>query len=646
MLEALLKKKRNDGRFRYLYWIFVVIFIILISRLVYLQLFAGEYFYSLAEGNRLRAIPIAAMRGIMYDRNGQILVGSRPSFMATYVPTKDGMTDAEMNELATLLNMPVDKLKEKVDKVKSSYIPTILAQDLTQDVVTKIEERRNELPGVSVDVQPIRYYPYNEMAAQVFGYVGTIDEEDMKRLEGQDGVSNVTQIGRAGLEAYYDDLLRGKDGGRQVEVDAAGSPVKEIDRKEPIAGHNMHLTIDLNLQRAAETAMDKQVAQGIGTHGIAVVAIDPNTGAVLAMASRPAFNPNWFTRGITEKEWSQINDNPYHPMANRVIAGEYPPGSTFKLIMGSAALELKKVTPDEEYFDGGRHPLVDMRNAGGEALGWINFHEALSKSDNVYFYEMGRRVGIDKMAEYASMFGMGKKTGIALRGEASGLVASAEYKKKVFHEDWYLGDTMNAAIGQGFQLVTPLQAAMIVSEVANGGIQYRPFLVSRIDNLDGTPYKIFAPEQVGTLSVSKSTLDLVRDGMADVTQEGTAGAVFAGFPIQVAGKTGTAENFGGTDHGWFVAYAPFDHPRVVIAVLVEQGGFGTVASAPIVKEMLEEFFHVGEYANGMPQDKKKKKPKNGQNGQDSTAGTGTDTSQDVTQDDNTKSSSDTTSTNH
>lgn len=607
MLEALMKKKNNDGRFRYLYWILIGIFVVLICRLVYLQLVAGDYYHSLAEGNRLRAIPIAAMRGIMYDRNGQILVGSRPSFMVTYVPTKDGMTDDELKKLSRLINQPEDKLREKIQKVKSAYVPTVLATDLTQDIVTKIEEQRNELPGISVDVQPIRYYPYNEMAAQIFGYVGQIDEEDMKRLKGQEGVSNITQIGRAGLESYYDDILRGKDGGRQVEVDAAGTPVKEMERKNPTAGHNIHLTIDLNLQQAAEDAMDKQIANGIGTHGIAAVAIDPNTGAVLAMASRPAFNPNWFTRGITAKEWAQINDNPYHPMENRAIAGEYPPGSTFKLITGSAALELKKVTPDEMIFDSGRHWLVDMRNAGGEALGWINFTEALSKSDNVYFYEMGRRVGIEKLAEYARMFGMGKKTGIALRGEASGLVASEEYKKKNFNQDWYLGDTFNSAIGQGFQLVTPLQAAMIVSEVANGGIQYRPFIVNRIDNLDGTPYKIFAPEQIGTLAVSRSTLDLVREGMRNVTEEGTAGSLFAGFPIQVAGKTGTAENFGGVDHGWFVAYAPYNHPRIVIAVLVEQGGYGGVASGPIVKMMLEEYFHVGEYADGGKKQKEKDK---------------------------------------
>ena len=598
MLEALMKKKNQDGRFRYLFWIVIFIFAALISRLIYLQLIEGNYYHGLSDGNRLRAIPIAAMRGVMYDRNGQILVGSRPSFMVTYVQTKKEITDEELSTLSSLLNVPKEKLKDKIEKGKTSFEPTVLAQDLTQDIVTRIEERRNDLPGISVDVQPIRYYPYNSMAAQIFGYVGQIDEEDMERLKGQDGISSITQIGRAGLEAYYDDLLRGKDGGRQAEVDATGTPVKEMERKNPVPGHNFHLTIDLNLQKAAEDAMDKQVANGIGTHGIAVVAVDPNTGAILAMASRPAYNPNWFTRGITEKEWNEINSNPNHPMENRAIAGEYPPGSTFKLITGTAALETKKVTPDEMIFDSGRHWLVDMRNAGGEALGWLNFTEALAKSDNVYFYELGRRVGIDKLAEYAHMFGMGKKTGIALRGEASGLVASEEYKKKNFDQDWYLGDTFNSAIGQGFQLVTPLQAAMIVSEVANGGIQYKPFLVSRIDNLDGTPYKVFAPEQTGTLSVSKSTLDLVREGMRNVAEEsGTAGSLFADFPIQVAGKTGTAENFGGVDHAWFVAYAPFDHPRIVIAVLTEQGGFGALASGPIAKSMLEEFFHVGAYAN-------------------------------------------------
>ena len=364
----------------------------------------------------------------------------------------------------------------------------------------------------------------------------------------------------------------------------------ELDRTAK-AGTDLYTTLDIQLQMLAEELLAGKIGSA--------VAIEPKTGEILAMASNPAWDPKLLVGKERSKNYNMLLKDKTKPLMNRATQAMYPPGSTFKLITGTAALELKKVTPDELIFDSGRHWLVDMRNAGGEALGWLNFTEALAKSDNVYFYELGRRVGIDKLAEYARMFGMGKKTGIALRGEATGLVASEEYKKKNFNQDWYLGDTFNSAIGQGFQLVTPLQAAMIVSEVANGGIQYKPFLVSRIDNLDGTPYKIFAPEQVGTLPVSKSTLDLVREGMRNVAEEsGTAGSLFAGFPIQVAGKTGTAENFGGADHAWFVAYAPFDHPRIVIAVLTEQGGFGALASGPVAKSMLEEFFQVGAYADG------------------------------------------------
>lgn len=233
-------------------------------------------------------------------------------------------------------------LQEKGEEAKTTYEPTVLAQDLTQDIVTKVEERRNDLPGISIDVQPIRYYPYDSMAAQIFGYVGQVDEEEQARLKGQEGVSSLTHFGRAGLESYYDDQLRGKDGGRQVEVDATGNPVKELERKNPVSGHNIHLTIDLNLQKATEQALDNQIASGIGTHGIAAVAIDPNTGAVLAMASRPAFNPNWFTQGISTKEWNQINNNPNHPMENRVLSGEYPPGSTFKIVTGTGCPGIEK----------------------------------------------------------------------------------------------------------------------------------------------------------------------------------------------------------------------------------------------------------------------------------------------------------------
>ena len=392
-------------------------------------------------------------------------------------------------------------------------------------------------------------------------------------------------------------MLRGTDGGKQLEVDATGRPVAEVDRKNTIPGSNIHLTIDVSIQKAAEEAVDKQLnqlqAQGTPATGAAVVALDPNTGAVLAMVSAPEFNPNWFARGITTKQWEQLNNDKAHPFENKVIAGEYPPGSPFKIVTGAAALDLKKVTPDEMIFDSGKHWLIDKRNAEGEALGWLNFNRALAKSDNVYFYELGNRLGIENIDTYARYFGLGEKTGINLVGEAAGNVASPEYKKKVFDQEWYLGETFDAAIGQSFHLVTPLQMAVLLSQVANGGIRYEPYVVSRVDHADGTPAEIFGPKKLGVLPIPKNVMDLIREGLRDVTSEGgTAGAVFKGFPIAVAGKTGTAENAHGREHGWFVAYAPYDNPRIVVVAIVEQGGFGAGSAGPIVRDILAAYFNV------------------------------------------------------
>ncbi len=595
MLRALKKKKKNT-RFDWYLRFMLLIFGILTARLVYLQLIDGDHYRSLSDGNRMRVIPVNAMRGSIYDRNGKVMVGSIPSFRVTLMESLKSLSDEEINKLAELLQIPPEEVKKRIERKKGSFEPIVIASDVDQTVRTRIEERRSEFPGISVEALPMRYYPYNEMAAQMIGYVGQINEEEMERLKGQ-GISGLTIMGRSGIESYYDDILRGKDGGIHVEVDAAGRPVKEVERSPLVPGKNMYLTIDLDLQLAAEKAITEQInalkEQKIDVNGVAMVAMDPNTGAVLAMVNRPSFDPNLFVNGISSEEWNAINTNPKRPLANRVISGEYPPGSTFKIVTGAAALELKKVTPEEEIYDSGRHWLIDMRNAEGEAFGWINFITALAKSDNVYFYEMGNRVGITELEKYARIFGLGRKTGIGLPNEASGLVASEHYKREVFDQDWYLGDTFNAAIGQGFQLVTPIQVAVMMSEVANGGIQYRPMLVNRIDNIDGTPYKIYVPEQVGTLTISKATMDVVRQGLRNVAEEGgTAAAIFENFPVMVAGKTGTAENSHGRDHGWFVAYAPYDKPKIVVVVLVEQGGFGVSSAGPIVRDVLEAFFHI------------------------------------------------------
>lgn len=601
MLEALYKK-RKKGRFDALMYIVIAIFVILVTRLFYLQIVEGEYYHSKAEGNRLRMLSVTAARGIMYDRNGQILVGSRPAYTVSIMPTDKEIDDSELQRLAGILGMKPEAIKEKVKAHEGGYEPIRLANDITMDTVTKIAERSHELPGVSIDVEPLRYYPYDTMASQLFGYVGEVGEEELADIREKDPNTRVgpgTILGRAGLERMYDNVLRGIDGGKQVEVDAAGRPVAEVGRQNTVPGRDIHLTIDLPLQKAAEKAVADQLAslrsQGIPAKGAAVVAMDPNTGAILAMVSAPEFNPNWFARGITSAQWKQLNTDMNHPFDNKVVSGEYPPGSPFKIITGAAALELKKVTPDEMIFDSGRHWLIDKRNAEGEALGWLDFNTALAKSDNVYFYEMGNRVGIENLDKFARLFGLGEKTGIKLFGEAAGNIASPEYKRKVFDQDWYLGETFDAAIGQSFTLVTPIQMAMVMSEVANGGIRYQPYVVSRIDNSDGTPEEIFGPKKIGVLQVSKSVMDLIRNALRDVTAEGgTAGSLFKDLPIAVAGKTGTAENATGRDHGWFVAYAPYDKPRIVVVALVEQGSFGAGSAGPIVRAVLEEYFHVGQ----------------------------------------------------
>lgn len=599
MLESLYKNKKT-GRFDVLFYLITLVFLILGARLFYLQIIEGGYYQAKAEGNRLRMVTMTAARGIMYDRNGQILVGSRPAYTVSIMPSGKDVAPEEVTKLAGYLNKPAAEIQKKISDNKDGYEPIRIATDVPMDVVTNIEEHSHELPGISIDVEPLRYYPYNTMASQLFGYVGEVSEEELAEIKQENPNTLVgagTILGRSGLESMYDDVIRGVDGGKQLEVDATGRPVEEVERKNTIPGSDIHLTIDVNLQKAAEEAVRNQIdqlrAQGIPAQGAAVVALDPNTGAVLAMVSSPEFNPNWFSQGITTAQWNQLNNDKNHPFDNKVISGEYPPGSPFKIVTGVAALDLKKVTPEEQIFDSGRHWLIDKRNAEGEALGWLDFNTALAKSDNVYFYEMGNRVGIENIDKYAKYFGLGEKTGIKLYGEAAGNLASPEYKRKVFDQDWYLGETFDAAIGQSFTLVTPIQMAVLLSQVANGGIRYQPYVVSRVDNKDGTPAEIFGPKKLGVLPVPKNVMDLVRNGLRDVTAEGgTAGDIFKGFPISVAGKTGTAENAHGQDHGWFVAYAPYDKPRIVVVALVEQGSFGAGSAGPIVRDILAAFFNV------------------------------------------------------
>jgi penicillin-binding protein 2 len=581
--------------------IVVFIFVALVTRLGYLQVVQGNYYGRLADGNRIKLIPIMAPRGTFYDRNGVPLVSNRPGFTVTIVPMSGPIPDEVINKLAGILDMNPAEIRAKVAaQQKGAFEPIHVKTDIGPDVVTKIEERRNELPGVVIDIQPVRNYIHNELAAHVFGYVSEISDTELEKTKAE-GYKPGDIVGKFGLEKVYDKEIRGVAGGSQVEVDVNGRAVQVLGKKEAIPGNNLVLTIDYRIQKTAEEAIDEHLKflqtklGNVNAKSMAAVVMNPKTGEILAMVSRPAFNPNLFNGGISSKDWKIINENPFHPMDNKAISGEYPPGSTFKIITGTAALELGKVTPEEKIFDSGHHWIIPKGNAQGEALGWIAFQEALSKSDNVYFYEMGNRLGIDNLEKYARMFGLGDFTGINLPGESDGLVANRRYKERVYKEDWYLSETFDAAIGQGFQLVTPLQMAVVMSTVANGGYRYRPYLVSKITTQNGDTIKAFGPEVKGRVQISEKTLALIRAGLKDVASpEGTAGYVFTGFPISIAGKTGTAENPHGDDHGWFVAYAPYEDPRVVISVVVEQGGFGSDAAAPIARKILEAAFNLNQ----------------------------------------------------
>lgn len=578
----------------------LVLFAVLLGRMVYLQLWRGDYYAKQSDGNRLRQSRILAPRGIIYDSEGKELVNNLPGY-AVVLQKQSSYKPETLQRLSNLLQMPVEEINAKIKASKNFYEPIMLKNNLDQQMVTKIEEQRRYMPEVMLSVQPIRNYPYHELAVHALGYVGEVSAYEIE----QGLFKNITQgslVGKGGLEKTYDKYLRGEDGAFMEEVDVAGNVVKHYDSVQPIPGKNLKLTIDYELQKELEAFTDKHLAflrsSGIapGARAAAVVAIDPRNGAVRAMVSRPGYDPNWFVHGISSKNWNSINNDPNYPMNNKVITGEYPPGSTFKIVTGSAALELKKVGLNEPIFDGGFHPMVPtMGNAGGEVLGWLTFIKALAMSDNVYFYELGYRVGIDNIEKYAHIFGFGERTGIDLEGESKGLVASKKVKRKIWDEDWRLGDTFNAAIGQGFNLTTPIQLSVMLSIVANGGTKYQPYLVDSIINSDGSLFEKPKRAEGKHIDVSQQTIDYIRMGMSATTQEGGTASYFAGLPKPIAGKTGTAENSHGRDHGLFVAYGPVDDPELVVVCIVEQGGFGSVAAGPIVYKAFEEFFQEKGY---------------------------------------------------
>jgi len=567
-------------------YLIYVIFIVLVGRLWYLQVELGEKFASQALGNVIREIPIRAPRGNIVDRKGRPLAATRPTFTLCVIPGEMTSPEETLASLSRILKRPVEDLKEIIhEKRASSYDSITLQRDLDEDTYLTIVWRKLLLPGVEGRRDPVRWYPDGKLAAHLLGYPGEIDQEELARMKDQ-GYRPGDFIGKAGVEKTYEPYLRGQDGARMLEVNARGHIQQVLGEREPVSGHTVVLGIDKDLQRTAENALGDRVG--------AAVALDVRTGEVLAMASRPAYDPNAFARGIKPAEWDAIINTPTHPLQNRTIHNAYPPGSTFKLITTIAALESGSRVVHYAIHCPGAYRVGKRIFRCWRRHGTVSLTSAISQSCDVFFYQVGLDIGPERIARWARAFGLGSPTGIDLPGERRGTIPDPEWKMRVRHERWYGGNTANMSIGQGDVQVTPLQMARVVATIANGGKLLRPHLVHKILDLNGNVVKSFQPEVVETLPISPDVLRAVREGMhqAVIGSGGTARRILFS-DLTTAGKTGSAQDPPRKKpHAWFVCYAPCENPKIAICTMVEQGGHGGTVAAPIARAMLETYFHL------------------------------------------------------
>ena len=607
-MDALGEINKQDGapelrrRARLLYFVLAFAFLGLVARLVFLQIISGERYTFLSENNRIRIKRVAGTRGMIFDREGQLLVDSRPSFDLIFVPEDAAEPEKTLRLLAHYLRHDEKEFLTTYEegKNRAAFDEMVLGRDVDWPTVVAVETHQVDLPGISLRARPRRSYPDGPMAAHVLGYLGEINQKQLKLLKAR-GYMLGDEIGQYGLERRWEELLRGQSGGQQVEVDALGRRIRVLHEVSDVPGYTVHLTLDRQLQETAYEALK-------GKEGT-IVALDVNSGAILAMASTPAFDPNVFARGIKTDEWSSLIKDRLRPLSNRAIQGQYPPGSTFKIIMSIAGLEEGVIQPesyiqDPGFYTFGNRNFRDWKKGGH---GLVNLHKAIVESCDTYFYQLGPKLGVDRIAKWARAFGLGEKTGVALDDERSGTIPDTEWKRKRYHQPWFPGETVSVAIGQGYVTVTPLQLANMMAAVANGGKLYRPYVVSKVESVDGTTVREFGPELIRTITLKPDTLERVRKALADVVSgaHGTGGAARSPI-VTIAGKTGTAqvvEMKGGylkteqlayfnRDHAWFVSYAPVDNPQVAIAVLVEHGGHGGDAAAPMAKKVFEKYMEL------------------------------------------------------
>lgn len=584
----------------------LVLLLLLFARFYYLQVTQREHYHTLAEANRISIAPIVPNRGLIFDRNGEVLAHNYSAYTLEIVPSKVDNLETLINELSTVIEIaPRDRKRFKKLTEESKRFESLPIRTRLSDVeVARFAANRYRFPGVEIKARLFRQYPKGEGASHVVGYIGRINDKDLEQLESNGHLPNYRgsqYMGKIGIEQSYEKELHGITGFEEMETDAAGRVIRVISRTPPISGNNLMLSLDARLQEVAEKAF--------GDRRGALVAIEPSSGDVLAFVSKPGFDPNLFVDGIDAENWDLLNNSIDRPLNNRALRGMYPPGSTFKPFMALAGLELRKRWPqqainDSGYFSlpGSSHRFRDWK-AGGHGI--VDLHKSLVVSCDTYYYGLANDLGIDNIFNFVSQFGLGKKTGIDIEGEVAGLLPSQEWKMKRHKQKWYAGDTISVGIGQGYNLATPLQLAFATAILAGNGTAYRPHLVKKVLDNNNDVLREIATQPLYTLDLNAANLATVRNALIDVTRPGgTAAAAGAGAAYTFAGKTGTSQVVGmkqgekyienkiqerHRDHALFVAYAPAENPKIALSVLVENGGHGGSAAAPIARLVMDYF---------------------------------------------------------
>ena len=581
-----------------------VLLLILLLRFFYLQVLRNDYFETMAESNRIYVVPVVPNRGVITDRNGVVLARNYAGYTLEVNPDKIANMDAVFAEIGKLVEIKPKDLRrfKKLMSERRSLQTLPIRTRLADDEVARFAAQRYRFPGVEIKARLFREYPYTEVTSHLLGYIGRINQQEIDQLEQDDNSTNYLgsdYIGKTGIEQRYEEEMHGVTGFEQVEVDAGGRAVRMLSRTSPQSGKNLTLTLDAKLQEIA--------VQAFGDYRGALIAIDPNNGEVLAYVSKPGYDPNLFIDGIDTENWEALNNSPDVPLNNRALRGQYPMGSTIKPFMALAGLHYNARPRTHQISDPGYYTLPGSSHqyrdwkAGGH--GRVDLFKSIQVSCDTYYYGLATELGIDRMHDFLEQFGFGKKTGIDMEGEVSGLLPSTAWKMKRYQQIWYPGDTVSAGIGQGYHLVTPLQLAFATATLANDGVAYRPHLVKEIQHAADEPQ--VAPQPLFDLHIPPDHLSLVKSAMVAVTQPGgTAVGASMGAPYSIGGKTGTAQVIAMKqgekydekkvseyfrDHAWFIAFAPADKPRIALAVLAENGGHGGSVAAPIARKVLDYY---------------------------------------------------------